>query len=502
MKKWMIVPVVAIFSVSSLAAVAFGTDDADIEEAEESDELRLGIDVLLEDRIDELEDKNVGLITNPTGVDQELNSIVDLLYEHDDVDLVSMFGPEHGVRGDAQAGDDVDKYIDERTGLPVYSLYGDTEKPTPEMLEDVDVLLFDIQDVGARFYTYIYTMAYAMEAAGENDVEMMVLDRPNPIGGLDVEGPVLDPDYSSFVGLYPIPLQHGMTVGELAGLFNEEFELDADLTVMEMEGWERQMKYDETDLEWVLPSPNMPTFDTSIVYPGTTLIEGTNISEGRGTAKPFELIGAPFIDGTALAEELNALDLPGVQFRAAYFTPMFSKHEGELSGGIEIHVQDEVAYEPLKTGLHIVKTIHDNYPEDFEFDEFFDNLMGNSWVREEIENGTSVEEITDMWQDDLEDFNQTRIDHLLYFDGVAGITALVEDFEEQGAFASDEAARELLTHMTAVERFEQQGEMARVVEHMEGFYHLLENQQENEQVSDEAYQALTAEVDDFMEQWQ
>ncbi|SDI71427.1 Uncharacterized conserved protein YbbC, DUF1343 family [Natribacillus halophilus] len=502
MKKWFILPVATVFTLSALSVAATGTEQTDNDETEGSEDLKLGIDVLLEDRIDELEDKNVGLITNPTGVDEDLNSIVDLLHEHEDVDLVSMFGPEHGVRGDAQAGDDVDKYIDEQTGLPVYSLYGDTQKPTPEMLEDVDVLLFDIQDVGARFYTYIYTMAYAMEAAGENDVEMMVLDRPNPLGGQDVAGPVLDPDYASFVGLYPIPLQHGMTVGELAQLFNEEFELDADLTVMEMEGWERGMKYDDTDLEWVLPSPNMPTFDTAVVYPGTTLIEGTNVSEGRGTTKPFETIGAPFIDGTALAEELNELDLPGVQFRAAYFTPMFSKHEGELSGGIEIHVQDDEVYESLETGLHIVKTIHDNYPEDFEFDAFFDNLMGNSWVREEIENGTSVDEIIDNWQDDLEDFKQTRNDYLLYFDSVTELREVVETFEEQGAFASEEAARELLTHLTAVEQFEQQGDMAKVVEHMEGFYHLLDNQQENDQITDEAYQTLTEEADVYMEQWQ
>lgn len=380
----------------------------------DGERIKLGIDILLEERIDELEGKNVGLITNPTGIDQDLNSIVDLLHQHEDVNLVAMFGPEHGVRGDAQAGDDVDYYIDEATHLPVYSLYGDTQQPTPEMLEDVDTLIFDIQDVGARFYTYIYTMANAMEAAGENDVEMMVLDRPNPLGGLDVAGPVLESDYSSFVGMYPIPLQHGMTVGELALLFNEEFDLNADLTVVEMQGWERGMDYEDTGLEWVLPSPNMPTFDTAVVYPGTALFEGTNISEGRGTTKPFELIGAPFINGTELAADLNTLNLPGVQFRAAYFTPTSSKHEGELSGGIELHVQDSKEFEPIETGLHIVKTIHDNYPEDFEFDEFFDTLMGNSWVREEIEKGTPVEEITAMWQEDLEEFKQVRANYLLY----------------------------------------------------------------------------------------
>ncbi|MBB6451285.1 uncharacterized protein YbbC (DUF1343 family) [Geomicrobium halophilum] len=502
MKKWSVMALASVFLVSTLSATAANDVGGENQDTNNPEDLQLGVDVLLEDELDEIKDKNVGLITNPTGVNQNLNSIVDVLHQHQDVNLVSLYGPEHGVRGDAQAGDDVEYYIDERTGLPVYSLYGDTRKPTPAMLEDVDILLFDIQDVGARFYTYIYTMAYAMEAAGENDIGMMVLDRPNPLSGLGVEGPVLEPEYSSFVGMYPIPLHHGMTVGELAMLFNEEFNLDADLTVVEMEGWEREMYYDDTPLEWVLPSPNMPTFDTSIVYPGAALIEGTNVSEGRGTTKPFELIGAPFIDGTELAEDLNALDLPGVQFRAAYFTPMFSKHEGELSGGIEIHVQDLEEYEPIETGLHIVKMIHDTYPDEFEFTDFFDSLIGNSWIREELENGTAIEEITGMWEEELEEFKQTRIDYLLYFDGVSEIKALVEDYVEQGAFANEEAARAWLNHMTTVERFEQQGNMGKVVEHMESLYHLLDHQQENDLISEDAYHTLKEDVDTFMMQWQ
>src|SRR5699024_2545862 len=407
---------------------------------------------------DQLQDKNVGLITNPTGVDQELNSIVDTLHNHPDVNLVSLYGPEHGVRGSEQAGDYVEFYIDERTGLPVYSLYGETRKPTPEMLEDVDVLLFDIQDVGTRFYTYIYTMAYAMEAAAENDIEFIVLDRPNPIGGVNVEGPVLNPDYESFVGLYPIPLRHGMTVGELALLFNDEFDIGVDLSVVEMNGWERSMYYDDIPLEWVLPSPNMPTLDTAMVYPGAALIEGTNVSEGRGTAKPFELIGAPFIDGTDLAEQLNDTGLPGVQFRSAYFIPQFSKHAGELSGGIQIHVTDSSAYQPVKTGLTIVKTIHDMYPDAFEFRaensegvSFFDNLIGNGWVREEIENGTSVDAIIDNWQEGLEDFKDVRRDYLLYTTSAQEMTDMVEQFEAEGAFAGDKAVRALKMHLTAVD---------------------------------------------------
>ncbi len=375
---------------------------------------KLGVEVLLEERKDLIEGKRVGLITNPTGVDQELNSIVDLLYNDEDVELTALYGPEHGVRGSAQAGEYVEYYMDEETGLPVYSLYGETRKPTPEMLEDVDVLLFDIQDVGSRFYTYIYTMAYAMEAAQENNIEFIVLDRPNPIGGEKVEGPVLDPEYASFVGNYPIPLRHGMTVGELAKLFNEEFGIGADLTVVEMNGWERDMYYDETPLDFVMPSPNMPTLETAMVYPGAALMEGTNVSEGRGTTKPFELIGAPFINSTQLAEELNALQLPGVMFRAASFTPLFSKHSGNLSNGIEIHVTDRDAYIPVETGLHIVKTIYDLYPEDVTFRDFFHNLIGNGWVLEAIQNGQSVEEIKAQWQDELDAFKDVRANYLLY----------------------------------------------------------------------------------------
>nr|WP_289217180.1 DUF1343 domain-containing protein [Halobacillus campisalis] len=384
-------------------------------------QFQLGVEVLLDDKKELIEGKNVGLITNPTGVDKDLNSIVDILDEDPDVDLTALYGPEHGVRGSAQAGEYVEYYIDEQTDLPVYSLYGETRKPTPEMLEDVDVLLFDIQDVGTRFYTYIYTMAYAMEAAEENDIPFIVLDRPNPLSGDKVEGPVLEEEYKSFVGNYEIPLRHGMTVGELAKLFNEEFEIGADLTVVEMNKWKRDMYYDDTPLDFVAPSPNMPTTETALVYPGAALIEGTNVSEGRGTTQPFELIGAPFINSTELAAELNNLQLPGVTFRAASFTPSFSKHQGQLSNGVEIHVTHKESYQPVETGLHLVKTIHDMYPEDFEFRaenaagiSFFDNLIGNGWVREAIENGESVEDMQAEWEDELKEFEKVRKQYLLY----------------------------------------------------------------------------------------
>lgn len=413
LKKWLM-GLLALGLVFSTFSVAIAKND-------KGKKFRLGIEVLLEDQLELIKGKRVGLITNPTGVDQNLSSIVDLLYNNPDVELTALYGPEHGVRGDAQAGAYVEKYTDEKTGLPVYSLYGQTKKPTPEMLRNVDVLLFDIQDVGARFYTYIYTMALAMEAAKENNIPIIVLDRPNPVGGTKVEGPVLEDKYSSFIGEYPIPVRHGMTVGELAKLFNTEFKIGADLTVVEMEGWKRNMYYDETPLHFVLPSPNMPTLDTTLVYTGAALIEGTNVSEGRGTTKPFELIGAPFINSTDLAAKLNSYKLPGVTFRAASFTPTFSKHVGVLSHGIQIHVTNRNAFKPFETGLHIVKTIHDMYPNDFQFRtpnsagiSFFDNLVGNGTIRADIEAGKFVEEIKAGWQDDLNQFNKTREKYLLY----------------------------------------------------------------------------------------
>ncbi|WP_110113043.1 DUF1343 domain-containing protein [Bacillus sp. CGMCC 1.16541] len=424
MKKWLITCLTAILILSSLSVVLADNGKGNghaYGKGKKEKEFALGVDVLLSDKKELIKGKRVGLITNPTGVDKQLTSIVDLLHNDPEVELTALYGPEHGVRGDAQAGQYVEFYTDGKTGLPVYSLYGKTRKPTPEMLENIDVLLFDIQDVGARFYTYIYTMAYAMEAAKENNMPFIVLDRPNPLNGTNVEGPVLDMKYASFVGNYAIPLRHGMTVGELAKLFNKEFSIGADLTVVEMKNWKRHMYYDDTKLPFVMPSPNMPTLETAITYPGAALIEGTNVSEGRGTTKPFELIGAPFINADELATSLNELNLPGVAFRAASFTPTFSKHAGQLSHGIQIHITDRKTYKPIETGLHIVKTIHDLYPDNFAFRaensagiSFFDNLMGNRWVRDGIVAGRSVEDMQAQWQVELEEFKTVRQTYLLY----------------------------------------------------------------------------------------
>ncbi|WP_052245957.1 exo-beta-N-acetylmuramidase NamZ domain-containing protein [Sporosarcina sp. ZBG7A] len=419
MKKWLMVVVTALLVMTTFtAAFADNTYTNGNKKSKGYDKgkhkFALGAEMLMKNEKKLLKGKRVGLITNPTGVDQNLNSVVDLLNNDPDIQLEALYGPEHGVRGDAQAGQYVDYYIDEVTGLPVYSLYGKTRKPTPEMLENIDVLVFDIQDVGTRFYTYIYTMALAMEAAQEKGIPFIVLDRPNPLGGKKVEGPVLDPEFASFVGQYAIPLRHGMTVGELAKLFNKEFDIGANLTVVKMKGWKRNAYFDETGLQFVMPSPNMPTLETALAYPGAALIEGTNVSEGRGTTKPFELIGAPFISSPELVTRLNQLDLPGVTFRAASFTPTFSKHSGKLSHGVQIHITDRNKYEPVETGLHIVKTIKDLYPEQVQLTPFFDNLIGNGWIRPAIENGMTVEEMESRWKKDLREFEKVRKKYLMY----------------------------------------------------------------------------------------
>ncbi|WP_376745574.1 exo-beta-N-acetylmuramidase NamZ family protein [Exiguobacterium profundum] len=389
--------------------------DADAKSEPKKPMVELGVDRLMENP-EILKGKRVGLITNPTGINAERTSIVDLFDQSDDFELTALYGPEHGVRGDAQAGSTVSSYIDDVTGLPVYSLYGATKKPTAEMLQDVDVLVFDIQDVGTRYYTYIYTMAYAMEAAAENDIPFVVLDRPNPQGGLRIDGPVLDPDYSSFIGLYPIPLKHGMTVGELAQLFNTEYQIQADLEVVKMKGWKRSMMYEDTGLPFVMPSPNMPTTDTVNVYPATGLFEGTNLSEGRGTTKPFQLIGAPYIKAHDYANKLNELELPGVAFRAASFTPTFSKHAGKLTHGVEVYVTDPVRFESTRTGIAMIQTAHDMYPDDFEFlaNDFITKLTGNAYVKDMILEGAPLEDILSKIEDERDAFLPIRKEYLLY----------------------------------------------------------------------------------------
>lgn len=376
---------------------------------------RLGIYVLLHQRLDLIKGRNVGLITNPTGVNRNLVSDIDLIDHAPGVHLVALFGPEHGVRGAAQAGASVGSYRDPQTGVPVYSLYGKHRAPTPQMLKGVDVLVYDIQPVGTRFYTFLYTMADAMKAAAKAHIPIIVLDRPDPIGGIAVQGPVLDPKYASFVGEYPIALRYGMTVGELAGLFNAEFHIGANLTVVRMRGWTRSMYYDDTPLQFVMPSPNMPTLDTALVYPGFGLIEGTNVSEGRGTTRPFELLGAPWIDADKLAAALNRKHLAGARFRPVHFTPTFSKYHGKLCNGVQVHVVDRQTFNPVVSGLTVIETVHAMYPRKFKFlEEHFDHLIGNDWVRRDIEGNVPVRDMHTRWQQRLSEFEQVRKKHLLY----------------------------------------------------------------------------------------
>lgn len=381
--------------------------------------IQTGIEVLL-DNPEMVEGKKVGLITNPTGITNNLTHVVDAMLAKN-INLVAVYGPEHGIRGTEQAGDIPGSYEDPKTGLPFTNLYGKTPQQIAPLFAEVDVVMFDIQDVGSRFYTYISTMAYAMEAAALQDKPFIVLDRPNPIGGDKVEGPVLDPEYKSFVGIFPIPVRHGMTVGELANLFNEEFLEEeigkkADLHVVKMKGWKRDMLYEQTGLPWVLPSPNMPTVDTASVYPGQCLFEGTNLSEGRGTTRPFELIGAPYIKGWEIAERMNQLDLPGVTFREAYFTPTFSKHAGKNVGGLQVYVTDREKYDPIRTALSIIVEVKELYPNDFAWrsDNWIDKLMGADSVRKAINAGDSVDEIIEEWVEELEEFKELREQYLLY----------------------------------------------------------------------------------------
>ncbi|MCR4395851.1 MAG: DUF1343 domain-containing protein [Candidatus Saccharicenans sp.] len=400
-----------------------------------------GVEVFLEKHLDLVRGKRVGLITNPSGVDRKLRSTARLLKEHPEINLVALYGPEHGIRGNAQAGEYVPFYFDDKLELPVFSLYGQSFKPDPGMLrnideymrsfdtqhagkvpekamvEGIDVLIFDIQDVGTRVYTYIATMAYALEMCASLGIEFIVLDRPNPVSGVILEGRLLQyPEFSSFVGLYPIPQRHGMTVGELARLFNDRFlQTKARLTVIPMEGWRREMWFDQTGLPWVMPSPNMPTPETATVYPGQVYLEGTNISEGRGTTRPFELFGAPWIDGYQLTERLNKIGLPGVIFREAWFTPWFSKYRGELCGGCQLHVTDRQSFRPFLTALWIIATIKQMYPDRFEFHaDYFDKIMGNSDIRLALESGQSPPEIVRELEPGLEEFARLRQPYLLY----------------------------------------------------------------------------------------
>jgi uncharacterized protein YbbC (DUF1343 family) len=387
--------------------------------------VRIGIERLIEEDRSLLTGARVALVSNPASIDRGFRHAAEILGDDPRIELVALFGPQHGFRSDLQ-----DNMIetphahDEQRRVPIYSLYSETREPTPEMLRGVDVLVVDLQDVGTRVYTYIYTMANCMRAAARHGVRVVVCDRPNPVGGLAVEGAILRPECVSFVGQFPIPLRHGMTIGEIARLFNQEFSIGAALDIVPLDGWRRSMYFDETGLPWVMPSPNLPTLDSTTVYPGAVLFEGTMLSEGRGTTRPFELIGAPWIDGESLASAMNARDLPGVHFRATFFEPTFQKHAKQTCGGCQLHVTDRDAFQPVRTAVELIDGFRRQNPSafawrqppyEYEHDKWpIDILYGSVELRTTIDGGDDISPLIASWSDEEERFRKTREKYLMY----------------------------------------------------------------------------------------
>jgi uncharacterized protein YbbC (DUF1343 family) len=372
-----------------------------------------------------LDGRSVGIVCNPASVDHRFTHIVDAVARRRGVKLAAIFGPQHGFRSDVQENMiETGHAQDALRRVPVYSLYSETREPTAEMLRGLDVLVIDLQDVGTRIYTYIYTMAYCLIAAKKCGLRVILCDRPNPIGGAQVEGPMLAPGWESFVGMYPIPMRHGMTIGELARLFNDQFGIGADLEIIAMEGWRREMYHDEAEAPWVMPSPNMPTLDTAIVYPGTVLFEGTNVSEGRGTTRPFELTGAPWVVSEPFADALNRRGAAGVFFRPVVFEPTFHKHARQSCGGCQIHVIDRRCFAPAFVGVLLVEAFRaagrDRFawrdpPYEYEHEKLpFDILAGSADTREQLEAGVPSEEIARSWVPAVAEFEKVRRKFLLY----------------------------------------------------------------------------------------
>ena len=382
----------------------------------------LGSDVLFDRQL--LAGRVIGLVCNPASIDRQFRHVVDRA-EAAGVRVGAIFGPQHGIYSDLQENMIESAHAsDGRRGVPIYSLYSETREPTAEMLAGLDALVVDLQDVGTRIYTYIYTMANCLVAGARHGLPVIVCDRPNPIGGEHVEGPMLARGFESFVGQFPIPMRHGLTIGELARLFNDQFGLGAKLEVVKMQQWSRADYWEATGLPWVLPSPNIPTVDAAVVYPGTVLLEGTNISEGRGTTKPFELAGAPWANPTHIASELNALGFPGVRFRPAVFEPAFHKHANLSCGGCQIHVTDRAVFRPVETGVAVIGAFRRAGPEAFawrpppyEYEYVkppIDILYGSTGLREGLERGESAAALAESWTKDVAGFAETRERYFLY----------------------------------------------------------------------------------------
>jgi uncharacterized protein YbbC (DUF1343 family) len=373
----------------------------------------------------DLRGARVGLLSHPASVNSRIEHAVDVFRRSKKFRLVALFGPQHGLLGQTQDNMvEWEGFRDPATGLPVYSLYGRVRKPTAEMLKHIDVLAVDLQDVGARYYTFIWTLDLCMEVCREHGKTVVVLDRPNPIGGSLTEGPVLQPAFASFVGLRPLPVRHGMTIGEIGHYLEDAFHPGIHYRVVPLRGWKRRQWFDETGLTWSMPSPNMPTLDTAAVYPGMCLLEGTNLSEGRGTTRPFEIFGAPFIHPGTIVKLLREFRLPGVVFRPLSFLPTFQKHAGVLCGGAQIHVTDRAKFRPFRTGVAILKAVHNTYPRDFawkqppyEYEEVklpIDILAGSDRLRKGIESWNDVRDMESWWKEELKRFEKIRKEHLLY----------------------------------------------------------------------------------------
>ena len=402
------------YRVATVAASAVLDDDEPevaIEPRPAVSSVLCGIDILVRDKFVEFKGKRVGLVTNHTGVTREGLTSIDTLHKAPGMKLVALFSPEHGIRGDVDT--EVCDSRDQKTGLPVFSLYGKTRKPSLESLKDVDVLVYDIQDIGTRYYTYMSTLGLVLEASKERGIPLYVLDRPNPIGGVAVDGPVRDPAFASFIAHHAVPVRHGMTVGEMALLFNKERAIGADLHVVKCEGWMRDELFDRTGLLWVNPSPNMRSLTEALLYPGIGLLEATNLATGRGTDTPFERVGAPWIEPVAFSNALNALELPGVRFIPVYFSPKERQFTKEICGGVYIEITERDYFEPVRLGIGIATTLMRLYPKDWKHEGFL-KMIADDASYKAVLNGQSVQEVAQVWLKELDEFCQAREKYLLY----------------------------------------------------------------------------------------
>ena len=387
--------------------------------------VKTGLDRLAADGFSLLYGRRVGLLVHPASVDGRLNHAASLMHHAPRVDLRALFGPQHGIRGETQDNMiEWEGFTDRSTGLPVHSLYGVHRKPTARMLADIDTLVVDLQDVGARYYTFIWTLLLCLQACAEQDKRVVVLDRPNPLGGRRAEGTVAEPAYFSFVGMAPIPMRHGLTIGELAEFFVRAGGLQVELQVVKMTGWRRDMTFADTGLPWVMPSPNMPTPETALVYPGACLLEGTNLSEGRGTTRPFEIFGAPFIEPDTLVGLLHSWNLPGCRLRPLFFQPTFHKHAGQVCGGIQVHVTDWRSFEPVATYTAAITAVRHLWPRDFAWRQPpyeyetqklpIDILAGNAGWRRDVEENLSPWQMKSGWLGPLKAFAESIAEHRRY----------------------------------------------------------------------------------------